>query len=53
MNGVNLKPLTEREMSQITGGRWIKIAGEWIWVSDLLIEEKEDMENGNLLNMHA
>lgn len=33
MNKTNLRALTEKEMSQIVGGKWIVINGKWIWVS--------------------
>lgn len=33
MNKTNLRALTEKEMSQIVGGKWINVEGRWIWVS--------------------
>lgn len=33
MDKTNLRALTEKEMLQIVGGKWVEVEGQWIWVS--------------------
>lgn len=51
INKENLKPLSEKEMSQLVGGVWIKKNGEWIWVS--VKDENEYVENINSMQLHS
>lgn len=53
MNKANLKPLSEKEMSQLVGGKWLKIEGKWIWVSEQKVESQEDVEPEKLLNIYS
>lgn len=43
MDKTNLKPLSKKEMLQLVGGEWIKIAGQWVWVS----EERNESDRTN------
>ena len=33
MNTVKIEQLSEKEMKQILGGRWVEVAGQWYWLS--------------------
>ncbi len=39
MEKQKFKKLTEFELSQIRGGKWINVNGEWIWVADRVIDD--------------
>lgn len=34
-----IKKLTEFELSQIRGGEWVNVDGEWIWIEDHVIDD--------------
>ena len=42
MNTVKLEQLSEKEMKQIQGGRWVEAYGQWYWLSEYGLGEGED-----------
>ena len=39
MENLKFKKLTEFELSQIRGGEWVNVDGEWIWIEDHVIDD--------------
>lgn len=49
----NLKVLTEKEMSQISGGRWMLVKGKWIWISAKEENDIEYVDNTNSIQRRS
>lgn len=45
MNALNFEQLSEKEMKQIHGGRWVKVNGQWYWVEDYVLDGYEETGN--------
>lgn len=43
MDKTNLKLLSEKEMSQLVGGKWVEFEGRWVWIS----EERNESDRTN------
>lgn len=52
MNKTNLRALTEKEMLQIVGGKWMKVEGQWIWVSVKEVKETEGLMVENSIEFY-
>lgn len=42
MEKLKFKKLTESELSQIRGGKWVIVNGDWVWIEDQAIDNSKD-----------